>query len=342
MNDKDLIAKLNILKDVKPESSWKQETRDLLLAQISNSVGQEVKVSLFEAMACDFKNFFSFLPSTAWAVICLMIILTGGSFGALAAKNSKPGDTLYIAKVWKEKIQLAMTFNQEDKAKLDMKLASIHAMEITEVLSDPNFNVAGNQKKAEQLAQNFKQEINTVKERYSEINQMRQENLALNSSGSAVNNTSSNLAAGDDNAKVGIGDIQKDASGKVYGVESGKDSKGLQFYDPNTGSKDNVGIGRATSALGAPQSLSSSSGPGSAVAHVASSTVSASENINTTLDKATQSFDIKDFSGAKDMLDQVGKIIANIDSGSVKGASESGTSTAGSGAAGTVGSSSGK
>ena len=128
------------------------------------------------------------MPATAWAVICLIIILTGGSMGALAAKNSKPGDSLYFAKVWKEKIQLAMTFKEEDKAKLDMKLANIHAMEITEVLSDPNFNAAANQKKAEQLAQNFKQEIDTVKERYSEINKMQQENSSLPASGSATNN----------------------------------------------------------------------------------------------------------------------------------------------------------
>ena len=60
MNDKELIKKLNILKKVRPESSWKKETRDVLLAQISNSVGREIKVSMFEVIAYDLKNFFSF------------------------------------------------------------------------------------------------------------------------------------------------------------------------------------------------------------------------------------------------------------------------------------------
>jgi hypothetical protein len=244
--------------------------------------------------------------------------------------------------VLKEKIQLAMTFNQEDRAKLDMKLASIHAMEITEVLADPNFNAAGNQRKVEQLAQNFKDEINTVKERYSEINQMQQKKSSIAVSGASANNTSSDLAAGGDNAKVGIGDVQKDSNGKVYGVESGKDNKGLQFYNPASGSGSAAGSAKTTSSLAVPQTLLSKNGSSSVAQDIATSTIDASENINTTLDKASQSFDTKDFSGAKNILDQVGKIIENIDSGAVKGASESGASSSVGSSAGSVGSSSGK
>ena len=92
--------------------------------------------------------------------------------------------------------------------------------------------------------------------------------------------------------------------------------------------------------LNGSSSLAASSATTSSI--TASSTLGVSDNINVTLDKATQSFDTKDFSETKDMLNQVGKIIANIDSGAVKGTSESGTtSTAGGDPAGTVGSSSG-
>jgi Domain of unknown function (DUF5667) len=340
MNDQELIKKLNILKEVKLESAWKQETRDVLLAQVSNSVGGDVKVGWMEIMAEEVKSAFSFMPATAWAVICLAIILTGGTFGAIAAKNSKPGDTLYIAKVWKEKIQVAMTFNQEDKAKLNMKLASIHAMEIADELSSPNFNAAGNQKKAQQLAQNFQQEINTVKEQYSEINKLQQNNSAPTAAGKTINNTSSNLAAADDNAEVGIGDVQKASDSKVYTVESGKDAKGMQFFDPNSGLKNATGTSQTVPKTGTAPTVSSNS-----VAVLASSTPVASSSvtadINTSLDKATQSFDTKDFSVAKDIMDQVGKIIENIDTGVVKGATESGTSTGGSNQS-AVGSSSGK
>jgi len=332
MNDQELIKKLNILKEVKPESAWKQETRDILLAQVSNSVGEEVKVSNFDLMVYNFKNYFSFLPAAAWTAICLILVLTGGVTGTIAAKNSRPGDPLYVAKIVKEKIQLAMTFDQEDKARLDMKLASNRAKEITELLSSPNFNVAGNQKKINQLAQSFNQEINTVKERYSEISKMQEKNSAPSVAESTTNNANGNSVSGKDDSKVGIGKVQKDGEGKVYGVESGKDNKGMQFYDPKTGLKSASSTSRTSSSLAVSQTILFNKSSSSPSAIVASSSAMAviDNNIDTNLDKAAQSFATKDFSGAKDILDKVGKIIENIDStGAVKGVKEAGTSTVG-------------
>jgi hypothetical protein len=328
MNDQELIKKLQSLKAVKPEASWKQETRDVLLAQISNTAAKEVKINIFETAAYNFKNAFSFLPNTAWAVICLLVILTGGSMGVLAAKNSKPGDTFYVAKVWKEKIQLAMTLDQTDKAKLQMKLASAQALAITEVLSSPNFNAAANPKKAAELAQNFQQEINTVKENYSVINNIQNNIRQKNSSVAAQTASTGSLAVTSDDVKVGIGNLQKATDSKVYTVESGKDSKGVQVYDPRANIKSSIGSG-ATSSSAVITALSATSSGLGVSPEATSSAADESENINNSLDKASQSFNTKDFSGAKDILNQVGKIIDNIDSGSVKGATEVGTSSTG-------------
>jgi hypothetical protein len=333
MLDQELIKKIQSLKEVKPESAWKQETRDVLLAQVSNSVSEEVKVSFFDLAVYNFKNAFSFLPNTAWAVMGLVFILAGSAMGTLGAENSKPGDTLYVAKALKEKIQLALTFNQEDKARLDMKLASIHAMEITEVLSSPSFNATANPKKAEQLAQNFQQEINTVKQSYSVINNINDKKSPT--AIPAVSNTSS-LAVNSDDVKVGVGDMQKATDSKVYTVESGKDTKGIQIYIPKDKNKISAGSAVASSAVEG--SLNASTTSDSAL--TASSSVDSAVSINTSLDKAAASFNTKDFSQAKDILTQVGKIIDNISSGSVKGVTEAGTSTVGADAA--VGSSSGK
>jgi hypothetical protein len=55
--------------------------------------------------------------------------------------------------------------------------------------------------------------------------------------------------------------------------------------------------------------------------------MNASDAINITLDKATESFNTKDFTGATNMLEQVGVIIENIGSGLVKGVTEVGTAT---------------
>jgi hypothetical protein len=347
MNDQELIKKLNILKEVKPESSWKQETRDILLAQVSNSVNEEVKVSAFEMAVYNFKSYFSFLPSAVWTAICLILVLTGGVTGTLAAKNSKPGDSLYVAKIVKEKIQLAMTFDQEDKARLDMKMASNRAKEITEVLSSPNFNMAGNQKRINQLAQSFNQEINTVKDRYAEISKMQEKNSSAAVAESTVNSANGNSVSGNDDSKVGIGKLQKDNNeGKVYGVESGKDNKGMQFYDPKTGLQSASSTRKTSSTLVISPTvlLNKSSSSPSAIAASSSIAAAIDNNIDTNLDKAAQSFATKDFSGAKDILDKVGKIIENIKSttGEVKGVKEAGTSTVGLNLPTTVGSSSEK
>jgi hypothetical protein len=322
MHDQELIKKLQSLREIKPESSWKQETRDILLAQLSNSSAEkEIKISPFEVLAYNLKNYFAILPNTAWAIICLVVVLAGGASSALAIKNSQPGDPFYIAKVWQEKIQLAMTFDKADKAKLGMKLASLQAKAISEELSSPDFNAAANPKKAAQLAQNFQQEINTVKENYSVINKIQAANPAASVPrvAAAINN---------DDAKVGIGSIQKATDSKVYTVESGKDNKGIQVYTPAAKVK-------ASSSISVSPAVASSAAPAAVLTSTASSS-----NINDTLDRAAQSFNTKDFSKTENILNQVGEIIDNMDSGAVKGATESGTSTAGAGSSAAVGSSS--
>ena len=119
MNEKELIKKLQMLKEVRPDSSWKQEARGVLLSQVSNAAGAEVRFGVFEYLAYTLKNSFSVLPKTAWGVICLAVFLAAG-FGVFAADYSKPGDSFYAARILKEKAQLSMTFDKEEKAKLDI------------------------------------------------------------------------------------------------------------------------------------------------------------------------------------------------------------------------------
>ncbi|HTW96163.1 MAG TPA: DUF5667 domain-containing protein [Candidatus Methylomirabilis sp.] len=322
MTDNELVKKLKILGEIQPENSWKQEARDILLTQISNSVVTNNKINFWDKIIFTSRGVFSFLPRTAWAVICLVIIFTGGGFSAYAAKVSRPGDAFYAVKVWKERIQLAMTLNSEDKAKLDMKLASIHAKEITEVLADPKFNYPGNEKKAEQLAQNFQTEINTVKRRYSEINKLQDDKPAV-ADVSASSKPASGSGSGE-NSVVGIGDFQKNTDGKVYGVDSGKDAQGVQVYDPSA-VKSGLEGKISTSSLAAKAVTGSSTIPAATIASGTPAEVN--DDVSSNLDKAAQSFAAKDFSGAKDILEKVGVIIDKIDQNGVPNVPVAGTST---------------
>jgi hypothetical protein len=331
MQDKELIEKLKMLKEIRPETSWKQEARGVLLSQVSNASGAEVRFSVFENISHTFKNTFSFMPRAAWGIICLAVVLTGGTYGAYAAKYSKPGDSFYAVKILKEKVQLAVVFNKEEKAKLDMKMASNHAKEISEVLADANYK--GDQKKAEQLAQNFEQEINTVKERLSEINKIQNKNSIAEAGAPSIDNSAAGASAGNNNdSKIVLGGINKETDITVHVVESGKDNRGIQVYDPKAGNMGALAAGKVptTTSAGNASGFSGTEGVGStSTSTIPVETMNVSDKINSTLDKATESFNTKDFSGAKDMLEQVGVIIENIGSGAVKGVAEIGSSSVG-------------
>ena len=98
-----------------------------------------------------------------------ILILVVGIGGVYASKNSKPGDSLYIAKIISEKAQLVMTFDEKDKAKLGLEFATNRAKEITQVLEESKEPEDKKGKQVEQLSQDFKKEISQVKNRLTTI-----------------------------------------------------------------------------------------------------------------------------------------------------------------------------
>lgn len=322
MTEKDLLQKLNALRDIKPNAVWKNEARGLLFSQLSNSAPKENK--FLEKVALETRYIFSFVSRPAWVAICIVLFAASGAWGAYEVKTTKPGDSFYLARVLSEKAQLAVTFDKEERAMLDMKFAQAHAKEIVEVMAKQDLSEPANKKKAEKLAQNFQAEITTVKERLEEIGKIRQEKeIAI-----------AKAAVSDNDKIVGLGSLSRDDDKKVHSVESGKDVQGVQIYEPS------VSIGQKASGTAdkeAPKPALSTTTNGLADDKIATaSAVSASSTaesvsfaVNETLNKAQESFNTKDFTGAKDILDQASAIIANIDNGEVKGAVEAGTSTIG-------------
>ena len=162
MNEKDLLKKLNNLKKIKPDENWKKNYREVLYSQISagqNSEKPESKIRfIFEEVILG-KIFISFTRPIWATTLASILILVVGVGGVYASKNSKPGDSLYIAKIISEKAQLAMTFDEKGKAKLGLEFATNRAKEITQVLEEQNYPEDQKTQKVEQLTQNFKKEI---------------------------------------------------------------------------------------------------------------------------------------------------------------------------------------
>ncbi|MCP3682235.1 MAG: hypothetical protein GY861_06035 [bacterium] len=163
MDEKDIIEQLKSLKEVKPDADWKTSNRDLLFSQVSASVTPEVKVSFL-------MHIFNFAKQPAMAVI-LVVLVIGGGFGVRFTSKSKPGDSLYIAKVISEKAQLAVTFNKNKKSRLETKFASQRAKDITVILADPSYDPSEDEERHEKLAASFKKEISIVRDSIKDIEQ---------------------------------------------------------------------------------------------------------------------------------------------------------------------------
>jgi len=166
MNDKALIAKLNNLKAITPDSDWKSSNRELLLSQISNSGAHEL--SAWEVFVINFSSVAKALTKPAYALgVFALVLVTGSLFSHQIFGSAKPNDSLYIARIISEKAKLNTILNSEDRNKLAVQYATEHAQEISAVMADPEFNNENNKDQVAKLNESFNQEINNVKSHIS-------------------------------------------------------------------------------------------------------------------------------------------------------------------------------
>ncbi|MBD3248116.1 hypothetical protein GF382_02395 [Candidatus Falkowbacteria bacterium] len=314
MNEQDIIKKLKELKGIRPQKDWKEDTRSFLVSEIRNSVVEAPEKDLIRDILSIPKSIFSKATEQAWAVAAIIIIIAGGAFTTQAAtKNARPGDSLYLARVFSEKAKVAITFNKEEKAKLDMQLASNRAKEITDVLAELDTDEnEDSKKKAEKLSESFRDEIKIVKKNFEEIKQIREE----------ANKSEENVEGGQkEEASFGIGDSRPE----IVVTESSKEDEGMDIYeedeDLEAGGEEND----------AEETAGDANGEAEVDAEVsleveASSTPETSDNnkdnVDDILSNAEISLDAKDFASAKEMLEAVDEM---IDSGEVKGVNASST-----------------
>jgi hypothetical protein len=162
MQQKDLISKLNNLKNIKPDSAWMESNRELFLAQISNSGAN--KLSTWKVFLINFQSASKAISQPAFALGAFMLLLVASSiFGHKLFSQAKPNDSLYIARIISEKAKLNTVFDSQERDRMTVKFAANHAKDITTVLSDPNFNNEANQDQVAILNDNFNKEMDTVK-----------------------------------------------------------------------------------------------------------------------------------------------------------------------------------
>src|SRR3989339_1983041 len=236
MKEKDLLIQLKKLKGVRPDREWKKTNRELLYSQISAQADDNVKIGWFKSLERQLSIAFLRVSQPAMTVLLIIIFIFGGSVLSLrAARNTTPGDSMYIAKILSEKTQYALTFNEKSKAKLGLEFAGNRVKEINKVLAQTETVDTNKAETVEKLKSDFKKEISEVKDRLARINDEQKNTATENvNKGDESSVAEEELAVGEEDAPV-------------FSAAFDRDDKGVQIAEsdldaPAIGDEDKEGL----------------------------------------------------------------------------------------------------
>ncbi|MFA5029341.1 MAG: DUF5667 domain-containing protein [Patescibacteria group bacterium] len=174
MTNKELIKGLQELKKLevggRPQAGWVLSSRQILMSQLNPkaTVSDEAKNQSFY-----YWRYFSgtfrqrvFQPVGAFLLIIFALLTYNATVSVASA--SLPGDMLYPIKTAGEKVQLALTFNDESKVKLQMNFVSRRADEMQLIAIQENDNNRKS-KKIVQTAKKITQDNKSLKDSLGKI-----------------------------------------------------------------------------------------------------------------------------------------------------------------------------
>lgn len=304
MKDFNIKKELSSLRLIKADADWKERNREILSSQIGIGLEDKNNIGISEILSKP-QRIFQFVSQPAFAVFSIALILIGGgsvSFYA-AAHNTRPGDSLYIAKILSEKAQMVITFDEAKKNKMGLKFANDRALNISQILAGTDFADEAEKEKANKLTEDFKKEITIVR--------------------SKINNISP--SAKEDEPKT---ENQEEDGFQVFSADFTKDGSGIQLSSPSEEEPAKSDEAEKTNepvvGEAAVEPEVSSSTPEVAVEE------NGDNDANKIIEQAEKLFNEQDYDGAIEQLQKVYDIIEEMDSeeqGEVKGASESASST---------------
>ena len=106
------------------------------------------------------KEFFSLTLKPAVSFASIVALVLGSGFSVSASQMALPGDTLYSLKIASERVQVALAFKEESRAKIHVELAGKRLNEVKRIKenTDPDKN-----QKINIAIDKFQEEIRTVK-----------------------------------------------------------------------------------------------------------------------------------------------------------------------------------
>jgi hypothetical protein len=287
MTDRDLIKKLNNLREIAPDKTWLDNNRALLYSQISNSAAP--KTSIWSSFIINVKSFNSAASMPALVLVAIIaLVLVPTVFANQLFENAKPNQSLYIARLISEQARLSTTFNQTDRNRLAVQFAAEHAQAISDVLADPSFNNEANKNEVAQLNSNFAQEMATVQTKLA----------ALTPAATNAVMPKTTLANANTNPTVKTGASTKTSVAKAN-VNSATDSL---VFTANTG-KDNAGISLDVAPV--QKDLNQIKVATSSMETVASNSAEIVPSSTQLINEATASFEQKNWAKTNDVIDKI-------------------------------------
>ncbi len=222
MRDQELFKQLHNLSKMKPDAAWKDSQRSVMLSQINAGNDAKVEDAKESPLLLDlFKLPIAYIQSFSQPVLATFLVafllLTGGFTGLRAAQDSKPGDSLYLAKIVGEKTQLALAFTDKKKVELGIGFAVKRVEEMKQVIAETEESGVENNK-VEELVADFKKELSAAKSRIEKISEDNVIDTA----------ETQNLASVHDDEIIEVGDNQ------IFSAGSSKTDDGLQVLYNNS------------------------------------------------------------------------------------------------------------
>jgi len=167
MNEKDLINRIQILRQVEPNDNWVVSTR----AKLAFRLEMEHKKNLLDKDLFALGTIFSSLGISGprlslnavyGAIIAFGLVLGGGAVTTLAAMQSAPGSPLYPAKLSLEKARLVASFSEEKKLQFRAEIADNRLQELSILVASQDSD--------EQKAEKVTQVVDNIKEQLASAN----------------------------------------------------------------------------------------------------------------------------------------------------------------------------
>ena len=166
----DLMKKIKGLKRIEARTEWKKSNREFLMSEIKSTMPAADEKWALELSKIIFPwRVMKLAARPAMALMTVTALVLGSGLSVSASQFALPGDALYGLKIASEKVQVALTFDKKESAKIHVELAGKRINEIKQIKENTDSD-SQKVRKINVAMDKFKEEISTVQNKLENLN----------------------------------------------------------------------------------------------------------------------------------------------------------------------------